>query len=108
MINATYSGETTFAAALRVTGALLFPLNYIRLKHPQTREETVMLLELISSNDSWQIFRITQDQKQPLKEARYEYEIIGEQEEVEILTGPVLERGFFNFKDDRDIKDIYR
>lgn len=105
---AEFAGTSTFPVTLREIEGLPDALYYLRLFDPQTEEEHVLKLEVISSNNRAQICSITEEQKEPLREARYFYEISEEAEETEDPQGNIIEVGFFNFKDSRVIDEIYK
>lgn len=106
MINARYTGITEIAPTLEEIGG--WPLYYLRLIDPQTNAKHLILLNVVESNDRYQRCEITEEQKTPLRECRYAYEVIGEAEETDDPQGPIIECGFFNFKDDREIDEIYK
>lgn len=108
VINSVYTGDSIFPLTLRELGGSTDFFYYLRLFDPQTDAEHVIKLDVIESNNRAQICKITQAQKEPLREVRYFYEVTAELEETTDPQGEAIEVGFFNFKDDRDIDEIYK
>lgn len=108
MIVAEYAGNSVFTATLREDGGLPSPFYYLRLFDPQTDQEHVLQLEVLESTDRAQICQITEEQKEPLREVRYFYEISEEAAVTNDPQGEIVEVGYFNFKDTRVQNEYYK